>query len=304
MTTESIVSFQTTFVGSPRQMHLIRTPIKSTWVPEISSKYSGRTKGFLPAYVEAVDSSLRETLVDIELPSRFEKNQLYSVIMDSVNSYLKSNMQRFAKISKETSIRDNPQTFVKALRNYTKELDTTISSQISMLSKMTLQSDIPLDVFYTLALSLYTYQNLFSYVTEKAGFASRIVGTKGYRPRTIHDIIERYLKNVDPIMSMYSGAVQKQLKLLLYIDLANSRSYEEVLKPKTPNYGSMNPQTFENYYLDFQYTLNSFRRFFYKETPSFLDTEIDHNDPASFLWTSTARKSIGGPADEQQAVFY
>lgn len=297
---EQIIPFQATFIGSPYPAQLITKIISPTWNPKVKPKKYKEYQETLPSFIQAIDSYLRETLTIIDIPGKFERSQLYALIMSKLSDYVESDIQlkSFIQTFEKSTARNDPSTYIKTLKRYFTEIDSIAASQISGLAYTGLTSDIPFDVFCSLALSYDTYRKLFAYVISVAEARLSKLFTKGFRPRTIKNKATVYLNEIKPVMTKYAEAIQKQFRLLLYVDLANSASYEEILKPKILNVASMNPATFDNYYLDFQKKLQELRHELYNKAPNLFEEKIDPNDPSSFLWAVSARRVIGGSTNE------
>jgi hypothetical protein len=254
----------------------------------------------LPVFIQAVDNELRNTLREIEIPSRFDKSKLYGLIMNRLSDYVESDIQlkSFIQTFEETKLGKEPRTYIKTLKRYSMEVDERASLQVNEFAYMGLKTDIPFSVFCDLSLSYYTYQKVFKYVVEVADQRIGKLHMKGFRPWVIQGKVKAYLHELKPIMTAYMQTIQNEFRLMLYVEIANSESYESLFKPKIPNLAAMNPVAFQKYLKDFETSLSNLRMALFERAPHLFKEEVDFQSPIASLWVANTTKGLEGSTDE------
>jgi hypothetical protein len=298
---ESITPFQATFIGSPHPAQLVEKSATPTWKPTAKRKYySAEVMKTLPVFIQAVDYELRDTLARIQIPSRFDKSKLYGLIINRLSDYVESDIQlkSFIQTFEETNVGKEPATYIKTLKRYSTEVDEMASSQVAEFAYLGLKSDIPFSVFCDLSLSYFTYQKVFKYVVEVAEHRIGKLHTKGFRPWVIQGRVKIYLDELKPVMLAYIKAIESEFRLMLYVEIANSLSYEELFKPKVPSLTAMNPLVFQEYRVDFEGKLSALRVALYERAPHLFKEAIDFQSPIASLWVANAMKGLGDSTNE------
>jgi hypothetical protein len=298
---ETIAPFQATFIGSPYPAQLLEKSSTSTWKPKAKRQYySAEVKETLPVFIQAVDNELRNTLGEIEIPSRFDKSKLYGLIMNRLSDYVESDIQlkSFIQTFEETKLGKEPRTYIKTLKRYSMEVDERASLQINEFAYMGLKTDIPFSVFCDLSLSYFTYQKVFKYVVEVADQRIGKLHMKGFRPWVIQGKVNAYLHELKPVMTAYIHTIQNEFRLMLYVEITNSESYESLFKPKIPSLAAMNPVAFQKYLEDFETSLSGLRMALFERAPHLFKEEVDFQSPIASLWVANTTKGLEGSTDE------
>lgn len=297
---EPITAFQATFIGSPYSAQLLVKDSKPIWQPKVKSKQYVDKLKTLPEFIQATDYSIRKVLANIEIPVRFDKSKLYALIMEKLSDYVESDIQlkSFIQTFEKTSASDNSFMYLKTLRRHLTEIDDYTPVQLSDFAYMGLLSDIPFSVFCDLSLSFITYQKVFKYIAEVAETKLGKLHSKGLRPIYIAKKVASYIREIKPIMSEYSETIESQLNLMLYMELANSNTYDEIFKSKILNCTPMNAETFAHYYKDFQSKLHVLRQGLFGRAPHLFTEKVDLKNPANFVWVTSAMQSMGGSTND------
>jgi len=236
-----------------------------------------------------------ESLNEISIPKRFDKEKLHAFLMDALKNSLNKD-EVFRKLIINVS-KNYPRFPLKATQaseyiRLLKSLSRKVAREGYKLNEIiafdSYQSDIPYIIFSNNTLGNYTISYFHEYKARATGehFRRNYLLVRG-RPNLPDRkrAIQNYFQMMKPIQKMFQALIKSQFKLWLLIVLSNSESIKEFAKgPQFLSLKKIDQKQFESLATEHSEQLENFRRELYQLEPDLFRPTPDSDEPTQTMW--------------------
>lgn len=240
----------------------------------------------LRGYYESMNTFFSESLEELTIPKRFNKQKLHEFLMDAIkrslneddkfrNLIIKLN-ENYPRFPIKSDHASNYIRLLKTLSYYVAQAGYRLNEEYAFESCI---SDIPYIVFSNLILGNYTISYFHEYkarATEQH-FRRNYLLVRG-RPnlRSRQAAIKSYFQMIKPTEKMFRTTVRSQFKLWLFTILSNSKNFQDFAKkPQLLSLKKMDQKQFEKLTVKHSEQLEKFRRLLFQLEPELFKPSTD-----------------------------
>lgn len=238
----------------------------------------------IPNYQEVLRDTLKGAFTEIEIPTTFKIDELVDFVTVRFVQILKEKDPDLVRILNDLDKFETIPKSLKELRNFQKifsdfndKIKSYTAKALDVWSVYFYISDLPLSLFNEFSLLLETDRDFIEYISRLSKWFLRV------RYRSLDREIERFSSKIGKISELALAAKKSYLKLFLFIQIQNARSYEDLFKIKPFSRKKLDSSHYRQLRLEFSKDLYEYRKKLESISPILFHKKIDSQ--TALLWS-------------------